>query len=215
MVLAVVAGGYTVLVSLSTQLHASWTHNARGHSLFRAVSSVITDGNIIHAHRSAKGACGMSRVCVDRCVQDPQQVVTRNHEGCGTAGGYPSVKSFVCPRERHCRWSVWPVCPSSLKKIGPFFLFTLATVGTIPIHHGKPRSILVAVVSHRVSTAETMASLIKISFCKWERFLSLSSSRAFSIFLVYSFQRSVSFKRNNMILRDSINNACVPSTCEE
>lgn len=57
-----------------------------GHSLFRAVSSVITDGNIIHGSRASEreGVAGMSRVCVDRCVQDPQQVVTRNREGCGT-----------------------------------------------------------------------------------------------------------------------------------
>jgi len=59
------------------------------------------------------------RVCVHRCVQDPQQVVTRNRGGYRPQpGGYPSVKGFVCPCAHH-RPPVVAV-PSSSAKSGVF-----------------------------------------------------------------------------------------------
>ena len=111
--------------SLFFQTTSRAMDTARRHSLFRAVSSVITDGNIIHVDEARGGASRTSRVCVDRCVQDPQQVVTRNREGCGTALVATHPSRALCALVRGARrWSVWPVCPSSLKKTGPFFLST-------------------------------------------------------------------------------------------
>lgn len=157
-----------------------------------------------------EGVAGMSRVCVDRCVQDPQQVVTRNREGCGTDWWLPIRQELCVPS-----WapsSVVGVADVSVvleKKSALFFPLSFHpglapwkrhTTLPPPIHHrSKPRSILVAVASRRVSTIETMASLIKISFR--ERFPAFHPSSIFYP-LPFVFGEAMVFSRHHLFPRE-------------
>lgn len=105
----------------------------------------------------------MSRVCVHRCVQDPQQVVTRNRGGYAAARWLP-IRQGLCVPLRAPPPAV--VAPIVLGKSGVFPLLSLPRSETIipPDCHAESHARSSWLGLRRLFATGTMLSLIKISF---------------------------------------------------